>query len=916
MESIHHFFVILTYIAAFGFLIFGLDDLFFDLQFSRYLFKNRHQPHIPAEDLSAVPEQWIAIFVPAWREGGVVNKMADYAAKILLYEKYDIFIGVYPNDPETMACVDEVTKLYPRIHKVVVPHAGPTSKADCLNWIYRAMCLRETPGTREYGVIALHDAEDILHPLTLKIYNFFVPKRLDMAQIPVFPLELNPWKYWVGNTYIDEFCELRNKDMYARESLGGIVPSAGVGTAFCRDALETLASEQQGNPFRLGNLTEDYEIGIRLKRDGYRTAFVNYPIDRTIRKKNKDGSFGASKIVTEVVCVRENFPRKLTAAVRQRSRWILGIAFQTWEQVGWKGTLPMRYTLLRDRRAPLTHVINAAGYLVVLYVVFNYLVSLTRWAPRYYMGPLFGMDSLIWKIVMVDTCLLFYRAAQKIFCVNRVFGPKQAIFSVPRTVVANLVNLWATLRAIRMYLRSRFSGKQLEWLKTEHLFPTQVELSEFLRTIEDLIVERGFLSREEINKALQSGKQGSTPFHLLRLGLLDEKQFTELWAEHSGFPVKLVNPYTIPVDLLKCLPEAEAFESEIIPVQREGNRIIVAFREPPTSSQLERLTPKFGLQVKPVLCRPSNITFARIRAYPRLILPPPPHNFFSDRLGESVAINESTFLEAITKQHETRLSLADVLVNMGVVTSKVAAEAWAKSLGCPSCSLADAGVDVETYSNIGRTFCWLHRLVPIEGGKIATAASPHPNMVKWLTAKLGKPPEFVADLPRNVELSSRVVALSEDSDQVLIDRLVRKGVLTQDNLLTLASMRLLVTDPPAVLLSSLNFATEKQLNDAFIECFPLPQAVNWTPAEVSRLTTLLPRGFAVDTGCFALHESKGMLTFGLSRLPSARELVEIHERFTGYPIFFQALTYSDAEAIRQAVGVAASASRVEPVAIS
>ena len=70
-------------------------------------------------------EQWIALYVPAWQEGGVVNKMAEYASKVVMYEKYDIFIGVYPNDPETNECVDNICALNPRIHKVVVPHPGP-----------------------------------------------------------------------------------------------------------------------------------------------------------------------------------------------------------------------------------------------------------------------------------------------------------------------------------------------------------------------------------------------------------------------------------------------------------------------------------------------------------------------------------------------------------------------------------------------------------------------------------------------------------------------------------------------------------------------------------------------------------------------------------------------------------------------
>ena len=308
MEAVESLLLALAYLAVVGFLVIGLDDLFFDLNFLVYLFRSRKQPAIPLSELKQAPEQWIAVLVPAWQEGGVVNKMAEYAARVAVYENYDLFVGVYPNDPETDAGVEEVCAKNPRIHKVMVPHPGPTSKADCLNWLYRGMRRAELPGTRTYAVIAIQDAEDVVHPLALKVYNYFVPRHYDMAQIPVFGLEL-PLTHWVGNTYIDDFSELHTKDLFIRESIGGVVPSAGVGTAFARETLERLAGENGGVPFLLHNLTEDYEIGIRIKRAGYRTGLVAYPVSRIVRRQRPDGTLGQPEQVVEVVAIRENFPR-------------------------------------------------------------------------------------------------------------------------------------------------------------------------------------------------------------------------------------------------------------------------------------------------------------------------------------------------------------------------------------------------------------------------------------------------------------------------------------------------------------------------------------------------------------------------------------------------------------------------------
>jgi len=895
MELIHTIFWALAYIAAVGFLISGLDDFFFDMQFVRYLFATKDRPHITVQELKNKPEQWIAVFVPAWKEGGVVNRMAEYAAKVLLYQKYDIFIGVYPNDLETCSCVDKVAAMCPRIHKVMVPHPGPTSKADCLNWVYRAMRLREIPGVREYGVVCLHDSEDILHPLTLKIYNWFVPDQLDMAQIPVFPLELNPWKYWVGNTYMDEFCELHIKDMYARQHIGGIVPSAGVGTAFGRRALENLGSHNDGDAFRVGNLTEDYEIGIRLKRAGFRTAFVNYPVDR--RVKRRIGGIEKEEIITELVAVRENFPAEFQAAVRQRSRWILGIAFQTWEQTGWAGTIQMRYTLLRDRRAPLVHMINALGYVVLLYAILNLTIVHSPLAASLYVRPLFDTSTLLWKLVLVDSCLLLYRFAQKSYCVSRVFGWKQGFFSIPRLAVGNAINFFATVRAMRMYMENRFFGKPLVWLKTAHVFPGQAELAEYSRSIEDLLIEAGLVSKEQMEAASREHENESAPAALLRLGLIDEKQFTEVWCRHSNLSERLINPYDIPPELLRMLPESQAAEMHAVPVGREDGSVVVAFREPPDSERLDRLGAIFKLPLRASLSRPTGIAFARNRAYPRLLLPASAHQFFSSLLRQTMKIPEDRFREALHLQHQTRQGLADVLVDMGVLKQDEGRRLWASSIGCEPVVLEHAESNLETLQQLGNIPCWLHHIVPLQNGFIATAAAVHPLLVKWIASILRNEPVFVGDLPRNVEVISRSLGTAFDANQHLVDRLHSTRVIGDKDIAILDEMRRQASDPVPVLVRELGLASEEQLHEAFLHLSRLPMAPACDQAEIARLALLLPPGFSSGTGCFTIAENKGAITLGLSRILTPMELLTIHERLTGYPIFFQALSFDDATKI-------------------
>jgi adsorption protein B len=54
-----------------------------------------------------------------------------------------------------------------------------------------------------------------------------------------------------------------------------------------------------------------------------------------------------------VVASRGHFPATLGAAVRQKARWLGGIAFAGWDRLGWRGGLGERWFRLRDRRGPL-----------------------------------------------------------------------------------------------------------------------------------------------------------------------------------------------------------------------------------------------------------------------------------------------------------------------------------------------------------------------------------------------------------------------------------------------------------------------------------------------------------------------------------------------------------------------------------
>jgi len=254
---------ILAPLAA-AILISGLDDLMVDLAWAWTWLKSALRPAASVfppgpRQLENAPQQRIAIFVPLWHEHQVVGRMLEHNLAAIRYPDYHFFAGCYPNDVETQEAVQAVAERFPQVHLALCPHPGPTSKADCLNWIYQHLLLLEERSGEFFDIVVIHDAEDLVHPEELRWINYYAA-RYDFVQTPVLALA-TPLRKLTHGVYCDEFAENHSRDMTVRAVLGGFVPSCGVGTGYRRDALDRLARASSNRLFEPEALTEDYENG-------------------------------------------------------------------------------------------------------------------------------------------------------------------------------------------------------------------------------------------------------------------------------------------------------------------------------------------------------------------------------------------------------------------------------------------------------------------------------------------------------------------------------------------------------------------------------------------------------------------------------------------------------------------------------
>lgn len=121
--------------SAVWILISAIDDLCVDIIWiARHIYRRLtfYRYALPREvDQLADPHDHkrLAVFVPAWKEADVIGDMLQNCTRKWAARagRYRIFVGCYPNDPDTAAAIMKAARTNADIRLVAVEHDGPTT---------------------------------------------------------------------------------------------------------------------------------------------------------------------------------------------------------------------------------------------------------------------------------------------------------------------------------------------------------------------------------------------------------------------------------------------------------------------------------------------------------------------------------------------------------------------------------------------------------------------------------------------------------------------------------------------------------------------------------------------------------------------------------------------------------------------
>ena len=260
----------------------------------------RGPPDPPGEPVALVRLPVITLLIPLFKEREIADHLLsrlealDYPRELL-----DVCLVLESGDDTTRAALGR-TRLLNWMRCITVPEGAIRTKPRALNY-----ALNFARGS----IVGVYDAEDAPAPDQLRrVAETFAQHGPDVACLQGRLDYYNARANWMTRCFTLEYAAWFRVVLPGFARMGLVVPLGGTTLFFRRDALEALGG------WDAYNVTEDADLGVRLARHGFRTAFLD-----SVTEEEANG--------------------RLWPWIKQRARWLKGYAITYGVHMRRPGTL-------------------------------------------------------------------------------------------------------------------------------------------------------------------------------------------------------------------------------------------------------------------------------------------------------------------------------------------------------------------------------------------------------------------------------------------------------------------------------------------------------------------------------------------------------------------------------------------------
>jgi type IV pilus assembly protein PilB len=121
--------------------------------------------------------------------------------------------------------------------------------------------------------------------------------------------------------------------------------------------------------------------------------------------------------------------------------------------------------------------------------------------------------------------------------------------------------------------------------------------------IGDLLVQQGFITRDQLSRALTEQKQNGRRlgYNLVKLGFMEEIALTKVLAKQFKMPAVDLGRFEVDQKIAKMIPNDLATKNLVLPLKRDGRTLTVAMADPTNLGVLEDLKFITRYDILPVL---------------------------------------------------------------------------------------------------------------------------------------------------------------------------------------------------------------------------------------------------------------------------------------------------------------------------
>lgn len=285
--------IFLAPIPTLQLVITGLTTVYFiDALFNFFIIirslKNEIDLHFTPEEIAQIDDEKLPVYsilCPLYKEAAILPQFLNALQGIdWPKEKLEVLLLLEEDDKQTISKVKKM--IFPAYVKpIIVPLSQPKTKPKACNY-----GLNIAKG----DYIVIFDAEDIPEPDQLKKAYLGFQKLSDEVICLQAKLNYyNPKQNWLTRFFTAEYSLWFDITLPGFQSINTSIPLGGTSNHFKTKALKALRG------WDTFNVTEDADLGIRLFKEGYKTAIID---SLTLEEANSN-------------------PKNW---MRQRSRWIKG----------------------------------------------------------------------------------------------------------------------------------------------------------------------------------------------------------------------------------------------------------------------------------------------------------------------------------------------------------------------------------------------------------------------------------------------------------------------------------------------------------------------------------------------------------------------------------------------------------------